>query len=134
MYEDEYGFTPLEDRLASRLHELSGGHNAGDVVRLEGAPDTRDDELERLGFLANVYRYCSGDGRATLTSKGAAYGDELGRYEARKRAADMERERIDAGNDERQWRFTVANGVFGIVGAVAGSLITLGIQAVLGAS
>ena len=116
MYEDEYGFTPLEDRLASRLHELSGGHNAGDVVRLEGAPDTRDDELERLGFLANVY------------------GDELGRYEARKRAADMERERIDAGNDERQWRFTVANGVFGIVGAVAGSLITLGIQAVLGAS
>lgn len=122
MYVDEYGFTPLPDRLAQRLHDISQGNDAGSYFDLPDFDD-RDDELERLGYLSNVRRYLSGNGIALLTSKGACYEDELRGYLERRGRYEEEQREEERRSRRHDWKLNVVNGVYGIAGIVVGAIL-----------
>ena len=123
-YVDEYGFVPLQPRLADSLrHVLSITDNGTRrSVKIEPC-GSEYDELLGLGYLSSVSRYISGGALVTVSDKGARYFEEEAAYRERKSLWEKTREDEIKKEHAHDWRLNTVNGVYAIVAAIIGFIL-----------
>lgn len=86
-YIDEYGFIPLQPRLADLLRYVLSITDNGSKRSVMVEPcGTEYDELRDLGYLKSVTQYISGGALITISDKGVRYFEEEAAYRERKAA------------------------------------------------
>ena len=123
-YVDEYGFVPLQPRLADSLRHISSVTDNGvrRSVKIEPC-GTEYDELLDLGYLSSVTRYISGGALVTMSDKGIRYFDEERAYQDRKRRWESRRKEETREEHAHDWRLNIVNGVYAIVAAIIGFIL-----------
>lgn len=123
-YIDEYGFTPLQPRLADLLRYVLSITDNGAQRSVKVEPcGTEYDELLNLGYLRSVSRYLSGGALVTVSDKGARYFEDEAAYRERKEAWEEQLEDERKKEHAHDWRLNIVNGVYTIVGALIGYLL-----------
>lgn len=121
---DEYGFTPLQPRLADLLRYVLSITDNGAQRSVKVEPcGTEYDELLNLGYLRSVSRYLSGGALVTVSDKGARYFEEEAAYRERKAAWEEQLEDERKKEHTHDWHLNIVNGVYTIVGALIGYLL-----------
>lgn len=123
-YIDEYGFTPLQPRLADLLRYVLSITDNGSKRSVMVEPcGTEYDELRDLGYLKSVTQYISGGALITISDKGVRYFEEEAAYRERKAAWEEQLEDERRKEHAHDWRLNIVNGVYAIVGALIGYLL-----------
>lgn len=123
-YIDEYGFVPLQPRLADSLRYVLSITDNGSARSVKVEPcGSEYDELKDLGYLTGLTRYISGGALVTVSDKGARYFEEEQAYRDRKAAWERQREEDTKKEHAHDWRLNVVNGVYAIVAAIIGFIL-----------
>lgn len=123
-YVDEYGFAPLQPRLADSLRRILSITDNGTKRSVKVEPcGTEYDELLDLGYLSSVSRYISGGALVTVSDKGVHYPEEERAYCERRRAWEKAREDETKSEHAHDWRLNTVNGVYAIVAAIIGFIL-----------
>lgn len=123
-YIDEYGFIPLQPRLADLLRYVLSITDNGSKRSVMVEPcGTEYDELRDLGYLKSVTQYISGGALITISDKGVRYFEEEAAYRERKVAWEEQLEDERKKENAHDWRLNIVNGVYAIVGALIGYLL-----------
>ena len=123
-YKDPYNFEPLEPALHDCLIDLCNRADEEGNFEIKGGEDECK-TLDVFGYVHNIAFYWGGDGQGFLTEKGKRYPKD---YE------DWKRRRNDWEASERKRdKASIRHGyLMAIVGAIAGSLLTLLVQLAIG--
>lgn len=125
-YEDPYGFEPLipalHDLFMSMDIDGNGMHSTSDIENYSSYQ-----ELERLGYLEDVFADLTGTVYYSVALKGRRYSSDFSDWEKRRQDWEHDnekrRERERAQDRKHDWKLNIVNGVYAIVSAVLGGVL-----------